>query len=346
MIELKDKSMSTIEIDLGISVPYVNGTKVKVRNCWHFTTDGNAVDAIFLDDKDFVAGMNRIFVLAARFQILILAFCLMDTHIHFILYGEFDECNRFIHEYVKLTSMAIAHDHGDMKKLSNVPVHYQPITDDVYLKTAICYVLRNPTVGGLSYNTYDYPWSSAALYFRKKGLWTSPAWDGTRGSGQAIKPGTLSTGLSIVSLTGSSLPYDWLHAGTRSQREVLRTRRTGYEGLEIFGNMVLPSEYVAYELVEAIFKTCRSFHFFMGRTREDDFEQRGGAISRLTVPMQEMRQNKNEMCQKMFGVQTVRSLSSAQRLRLAKSLKAKYNSSVKQIARLCGLVYDEVKNIL
>ncbi|MCQ2134065.1 MAG: hypothetical protein MJY88_03775 [Bacteroidales bacterium] len=320
MIELNDDSLSLIETDLGINVPYVSGSKVKVRKCWHFTTDGNAVDAIFMNDKDFAAGMNRIYVLAARFQIVILAFCLMDTHIHFILYGEFDECNRFMHEYIKLTSMAIAHDHGDMKKLSDVPVNYQPITDDVYLKTAICYVLRNPTVGGLSYNPYDYPWSSAALYFRKQGLWTSPVW--TKYSDGLLNP------------------------GIRFQRDLLRTRRTGYENLELFEGMVVPSNYVAYELVEAVFRTCRSFLYFMGRTREDDIEQRGGTISMLSVPMQEMRQNKNEMCQRMFGVQTVRKLSSAQRLRLAKALKAKYNSSVKQIARLCGLVYDEVKTLL
>lgn len=321
MIELNDDSLSRIGIDLGIDVPYVSGMKVKVRNCWHFTTDGNAVDAIFLNDNDFVSGMNRVFVLASRFQILILAFCLMDTHIHFVLYGEYDECNRFIHEYVKLTWMAIAHDHKDMKKLANVPIHCQSITDDVYLKTAICYVLRNPTVGGLPYNTYDYPWSSAALYFRKTGLWTSPAW-------------------TIPDSCERS------HKGTRYQREILRTRKTGYENLDMYENMVMPSEYVAHRLVEAVFKTCRSFQYFMGRTREDDFEQRGGYISMLTVPMQEMRQNKIDMCRKMFGVQTVRNLSPAQRLKLAKALKAKYNSSVKQIARLCGLVYDEVRTIL
>jgi hypothetical protein len=33
-----------------------------------------------------------------------------------------------------------------------------------------------------------------------------------------------------------------------------------------------------------------------------------------------------------------------QRLRLARTLRSRYNSSIKQIARLAGLVYDEVKD--
>jgi hypothetical protein len=48
----------------------------------------------------------------------------------------------------------------------------------------------------------------------------------------------------------------------------------------------------------------------------------------------------------MFKVETIRSLSAQQRLRLAKALRRKYNSSAKQIAKLCGLVYDEVKDVL
>lgn len=62
--------------------------------------------------------------------------------------------------------------------------------------------------------------------------------------------------------------------------------------------------------------------------------------------MQEMRQHKNKVCRELFGVDGIRTLSTTQRLKLARVLKSRYNSSLKQIARLSGLVYPEVKDLL
>lgn len=66
----------------------------------------------------------------------------------------------------------------------------------------------------------------------------------------------------------------------------------------------------------------------------------------LSLPMQEMRQHKNDLCYEMFGHRSTNRLDVQQRLRLARALRTKYHSSLKQIVRLCGLVYDEVKGIL
>ena len=110
--------------------------------------------------------------------------------------------------------------------------------------------------------------------------------------------------------------------------------------------MVFPGEYVAYELVERLFKTRKSFNYFFCKTREEDVDARGGTISQLSIPMQEMRQHKNEMCRELFCVDSIRTLSTEQRLRLAKVLKSRYNSSLKQIIRLSGLVYNEAKDLL
>ena len=71
-----------------------------------------------------------------------------------------------------------------------------------------------------------------------------------------------------------------------------------------------------------------------------------GSISRLSIPIQEMRQNRNALCSELFNAKTIRTLTTGQRIKLAKTLKLRYNSSVKQIAKLCGLIYDEIKEIL
>ena len=306
--------------DLGLDLPFVKGQVIKVKNCWHFSTDGNAVDAMFYDENDFIRGMNRIYVVLMKYDVVILAFCLMDTHIHFVLYGSFDACNRFMHDYVKRTSQYISSRHGDKNKLDPVPINHQVIDTDSYLKTVICYVIKNAPVGGIPFMAWDYPWSSGPLYFRRQGLWSSPAWVDE------------SQQVSVV--------------GLREKRSVLGSREVPDQEVRMMGPLVFPGEYVACDIVEQIYKTCKSFNYFMCITKESDVDARGGAISHLSIPMQEMRQYKNELCQELFGTQSIRKLDTRQRLRLAKVLKSKYNSSLKQITRLCGLVYEESKSLI
>ena len=323
MMKIDDKLLMQIVSDLGLNTTFVKGQQIPIRNCWHFSTDGKYVDAIFYDDADFVSGMNRIYVTLKSYHVVILAFSLMDNHIHFVLYGTFDECNRFMHDYVRRTSRHISVTHGDSHKMDGVPIDYQVVDTDVYLKTVICYTIKNAPVAGIHSNGWDYPWSSGSLYFRRSGLWTSPAW--------------LSTDMAGISTLG---------LGSHGLRDYLRTRTPSGDNVRTFGGLVFPGEYVAYELVEKIFKTCRSFNYFYCKTREDDVDARGGDISRLSIPMKEMRQHKRDVCLEIFGVDNVKSLSTEQRLRLARTLRTRFNCSPRQIASLSGLVYEEVKQKL
>ena len=321
-MKLNRKLLAQIESDLGLNVPFVRGQKIRIKNCWHFSTDGNAVDALFENEEDFIAGMNRVFVVVQGYNVVILAFSLMDTHVHFILYGTFEECNRFMHEYVRLTSWYISVTHHESNKLDGVPIRHQPVEDDAYLKTVICYTVKNAPVGGIMFNALDYPWSSGPLYFKRPGYWSSPLWM------DRVK-------------TDPSM-------GSERRKDILRTNNASitHSVVPMIGPLVFPGEYVAYEIVERLFKTCKSFNYFLCITREEDVDSRGGSISLLSIPMQEMRQHKNEVCLELFGEKSVKSLTMEQRLRLARTLRRRYNSSIKQIARLCGLVYDEVKDLI
>ena len=322
-MKINQELLGQITSDLGLDRPFVRGQKIIIRNCWHFSTDGNAVDAMFYDEEDFIVGMNRIYTTVRSYSVIILAFSLMDTHIHFVLYGEFDDCNRFIHDYVRRTSWYMSVSRGEKHKFDNVPINCQTVGDDYYLKVVICYVIKNAPVGGISYNALDYPWSSGPLYFRHPGLWSSPHWSD-----------------NLVNLTGTD------GIGVGQLRQILKTRILPDENVPMAGSIVFPGFYTAYTIVEKLFKSCKSFNYFMCVSKEDDVDSRGGSISHLTVPMQEMRQHKSEVCQELFGVSNVKTLNMQQRIRLARVLHSRYNSSVKQIARLCGLVFDEVKDYI
>lgn len=300
--------------DLGIGQPFSKGQSTPVRNCWHFSTDGAFAEVIFRDREDFVDGMNRIYLIALRYGIVILAFCLMDNHVHFILYGRLEDCQKFMSEYVRQISSTISRRYGLTKELNTLPIHYQTISDDLYLKTAICYVIKNPTVAGLPYMPYDYPWSSGSLYFRQEAL---PR------SGE--------------DLSGMS---------SRDRMRVFHTKRALPDELLVQDGLILPENYVAVREVEQLYRTHRSFNYFLGTSREDTIESRGGAISRLSLPDSEMRQHRRELSRELFSRDSPRMLNTTQRLRLARELRRRFNSSPKQLARLVGLRLEEVEGML
>ncbi|MGM9792806.1 MAG: transposase [Candidatus Cryptobacteroides sp.] len=314
-----DKFRAEISADLGLDRIHIKGQTVSVNNCWHFYTAGESVDAMFYDNDDFRNGMNRVYSTALKYDILILAFVLMDTHVHFILYGGFPQCNAFMHEFVRRTSQYISQKYSLKNKLVNVEISHQAIDDDRYLLTAICYTLRNPVAAGLKYNALDYPWSSGPLYFRTPGTWASPIW---------------------MSGADEMLESDY------RKRKWLRTRADFGKGIPIVCGIVFPGEYVSVKIVEHLFGSHRSFHYFMCITKESDIDNRGGSVTRLSIPIQEMREHRDALCRELFGDLGLRRLDTTRRMRLARTLKSRYNSSTKQIARLCGLEYEEIKDLL
>lgn len=323
-MEISKKLLAQVELDLGLNQPFIKGQTITVKNCWHFYTDGKTVEEMYYDESDFIDGMNRIYVVCSKYKVIILAFVLMDTHVHFILYGEYSECNRFMHDYVQRTSRYFFLKYKENNKLSEITISHQKIGTDAYLKTAICYTLRNPTIGGIRCMPQTYPWSSGALYFASDcPVWSRPSWVES---------------LKTAETLGSK--------GVRQIRNLTKSRYHLATDVRVINGMIFPGDYVAYTLVERIFKSIKSFNYFMGQNKEEEIEARGGSISNLLLPMQEMRQHKNEMCLSMFGCKTVKTLDTWQRVRLAKALKSKYNSSLKQICRLCGISYSEVADLI
>lgn len=315
-MELTQKLQRKIEDDLGLNSPFIKGQEKNVKNCWHFSTHGDAVDIMFSDKEDFRNGMNRIYNVAREHEIVILAFSLMDTHVHFVLHGAFDQCFMFMRDYINRTSRYISIKYNERSKLRSVPISHQAVDTEDYLKTVICYTIRNAPVAGIRANSFDYQWSSGPLYFREDGQWSSPKW----------------------------FDVETRHFTYRESRAELKVGKNVPYSVRMIGNLVFPGEYVAYEIVERLFKTQRAYMYFCGRNKEEEVDSRGGEISRLSIPMQEMRQHRTEVCMELFGQNTVRYLNTQQRMRLAKTLKACYNSSLKQIIRLSGLVYEEVKD--
>ena len=323
MLSISQARLSQMRIDLGINRYQEKGREIPVKRCWHYSSDGHAVSQLFYDDTDFTDGMNRVFIVLQKYDVIILAFVLMDNHIHFILYGEREECDRFIREYLRRTAMSISDRHNEPHPLSGLPVSCQKINSQSYLKTAICYVLKNPTSAGMPFNFYDYPWSSGALYFRRQAevSWCSPSW--------------------LVGLEDCS----YGEMAFREKREWLKTHDEIPETIGTHGKLVFPGEYVATVIVEELFRTTRNFSYHIGKSNEET-EMKSDSLALLTIPWKELRSHRDELCMEMYNVDSFRSLDTGRRLKLGKRIRSQYGCSKKQVAKPVGLVYEEIVDLL
>lgn len=308
--------------DLGIDLQYMHGQDIPVRNCWHFFSNGDDVDSMFADDEEFKHGMNTVYVVSVKYNVVILAFSLMGTHFHFVLYGSYDQCLAFIHDYTSRVSQHISTKRGDIKKLKGIRIGYQSIDNDTYLKNVICYTIKNALAAGLPYLPTHYPWSSGPLYFVTPGNWASPRWTEMIKECRTIDS---YNSREIKNMLGTS-DYRNYHA-------------------RMIDDIVFPGDYVAYQVVEKIFRTHKAFHYFL--SKNNDINENEGIISRLSLPLSELRQRRNEVIHELFGYEmTSNKLNTYQRIETARVLRKRFFSSPKQIAKSCGLIYDEVKHLL
>ena len=325
--------LKKLSADLSLGRPFIKGTNRPVRNCWHFSSDGNSAFVLFETEGDFKAAMNRLALLALRSRVVILAFCLMDNHVHFILYGLRDDCEAFTKEFLNLTAHYNSRKHRGGSGTSTIPISHQMIDNEEYLLNAICYDMRNPPVNGLKYTYYDYPWSSGPLYFRSGASWASPLWK----KGIETWPKELRKFLGVIRAD---------EIGAREQRAMIGSGQWIPEHWLICDGMIIPSCYVPVETVEALFKSHRAFNYFAGRGREKEMEEVMGTWSSLNLQDTEMRRHRDEEMRALFHTDKVRSLSLGQRVEIAKVLKRKYMTSVKQIARIVCIPVDVAEKVL
>ena len=88
---------------------------------FHICTDGHAINWMFKDDEDFIAGVNRIAICKIITSISVICFILMDNHIHFVLYGSLIKCKEFINNYKRLTGKWIERKYGLNEYLKHLP---------------------------------------------------------------------------------------------------------------------------------------------------------------------------------------------------------------------------------
>lgn len=279
------------------------------RGYYHLFSDGFRTDFLFEDKQAFVAGMNIVALSFLRCDVDILAFVLMDNHVHFILCCTESECLRFKNSFIHKYGLWYTNRYFD-RCTEKLYFDIKHIEDDRYLLNSIAYVLRNGIAAGYYYCAEDYLWSSAGLYFRmpERLRMMSSGWK------------------SVQDMT------------TMECRRILQTRLLVPSVWKIVSEgFVWPGSYVNFRLVEELYKTPKSFAYFMGQSKEEDINKSLGINELIPLPDMELREKTLIHSRRLFHTTDLRRLDVPSRLLLAKELRKEYRCSLKQIARMIHL---------
>ena len=282
---------------------------------FHISTDGRSSSVLFRDPTEFVAGMNRIYFALTVTNLVLLAFCLMDNHVHFVLYGEEDQCWTFIHRYKQLTGMWIQSRGGEPRPLDAMIPSVKPIKDDEYLRNVIVYDIMNPTRAHMPYLPATYRWCSGGLYFADHSLVTQ-----------------------VYRRAG-----DFSHTALR---QILGTRITIPDDILIGPDgMIWPGCYVAYEWVNRLFGS--PYALLKKMNQPIDYQiNKDMTEGRLSLPDGEIVAKCRALCNRTYGVDSVAPLDVDRRMEIARRLRIETRASLKQISRVVQLRYKDVLAVL
>jgi putative transposase len=127
----------------------------------HVTQRGNYRQNVFESPSDFRKYSYWMAEYAQKYNVKIIAYCLMNNHVHFIVIPSNDD------DLAKLFKVVHAR-YSYYKNQSQTRIghlwqgrFYSNVLDDVYLLKAVRYVERNPCRAGLVKNPWEYIWSSS-----------------------------------------------------------------------------------------------------------------------------------------------------------------------------------------
>lgn len=288
-----------------------------MKRYYHYCSRGLKQEILFASEEEFIAGMNRIAVclannLAMGMDIAIIAFCLMDNHFHFILFGTEEDCDLFAANYKKLLLMWIAKHRGtsisEPVEIGHWFIPQEKVADK------IAYVLRNPLAAGLKVTPQGYRWSSAHLMFTD---WTPEDYlPVSELSERAVKR---------ICNSNISLPKDWFIINEKS---------------------VWPGSYVNVEAAENLYRSTGSFMFVLNNSNVDKDAAEEMMAGAFSLPDSQVRMRAISLISRVFEKSQITSCSAEERGRVAILLKKELNCNNKQLARVLHLRLEDVQMAL
>ncbi len=127
---------------------------------WHMTARGIDHAPIFFEDFDRLALLARLRKVTERVDWQVVAWCLMDTHYHLLLFaGREPQVSLGMQMLNAQYAREFNQRYDRRGHLFGERYRPTPIEVDAHLVAAIAYILRNPVRAGLVDRVEDFLWS-------------------------------------------------------------------------------------------------------------------------------------------------------------------------------------------
>lgn len=280
------------------------------KDFWLVSTDHLKDRLWFRDEEDFKKGMNLVAVLAATIPVDICAFILMSNHVHFVTRGNKENARRFIALFKKHYSQLYSYKYAVSKSLledNGVDIQDLSLEDESF-ERAIAYVQMNCVAAKICLHPSGYPWGTGNSFFNSMPI-------------KGTQTGTLS-GKALKRL---------LHSHKPVPPEYI---------ISDYG-FIDPCSYVQVKLVESIFRTPRRMNYFLTTSSKARKIKEAPSFSdhMLVSAIKELSIS-------LFRKNDFSEMSEVEKAELLRQLKFRFSCDIGQLARVCGLKYDEVSNLL
>ena len=136
---------------------------------YHIYNRGCNKQKIFYDEENYLFLLRKVHIYAAKFNITIIAYCLMPNHYHFFIKQNSDlPVNDFIKFLFNSYSKAINKKYKRTGTLFEGPFKAIQVEGYDYMKELCRYIHRNPGDDGLVNNIEDWKYSNYLEWIEKR----------------------------------------------------------------------------------------------------------------------------------------------------------------------------------
>jgi REP element-mobilizing transposase RayT len=133
---------------------------VEPGGIYHITSRGNDSRWIFVENADREQFLLRLEKITDRYRWMVLAYCLMDNHIHLLLQVPEDGLSAGMRDLLGGYARWWNWKHGHRGHLFGERFHDRGMRDDWQLLSTACYIDLNPVRARLRFRPEQWLWSS------------------------------------------------------------------------------------------------------------------------------------------------------------------------------------------
>lgn len=290
---------------------------------FHAYTSGKEMPILFTNEQDLTFAMNVIAAAAFLFMdsSRIIAFALMNNHLHFIITGRESDIEGFFNYILKKLKTSIP-------EAGRMALSLKPIEDLAAMRNNIVYTNRNGFVANPGHTPFSYPWGTGRYYFNNiehRGTYADIPFDIKR---------------SMIRGRAINFPEGWQVAGFTNagagNKPALASGQPLYIAPISFCDIQLGMDMFrdAHHYFAAVSKNVEAYNNIAVEINDGEFLTDQELFAKLLTTIREK-----------YNGSSTKSLTAAQRLDLARTLHYDYHSSNGQIRRILGLTQFEVDSL-